>query len=207
MLNLCKYYGNYFSINSFHSIFAFEIPIKKNLMNTTKWFINSNQSDFLIRARHSIIAYLGSSINKFNGTIVLTNNELTDASIEFVVDVNKKEGKLEHIDSHLKLNDLFDSEQNPTVSFKSSSFERINSDINFLKGQLTVNNITKTVELDAKITQYENNNGISKVLFEIIGNINRRDFGLFSNFNIQNGGLLTGPDINLIANLEFTTKN
>ena len=176
-------------------------------MNTTNWSINSQQSDFLIRARHSIIAYLASSINKFNGTIEVLDDELVDASIEFILDVNKKEGKLEHIDSHLKLNDLFDAEQNPTVRFKSTSFEKINSDINFLKGQLTVNNITKTVELDAKITQVEKENGFSKVLFEIIGTINRRDFGLFQNFNIQNGGVLTGPEINLIANLEFTSKN
>lgn len=174
-------------------------------MNTTQWSINSNQSDFLIRARHSIIAYLASSMNKFNGSIEVLNDELVDASIEFILDVNKKEGKLEHIDSHLKLNDLFDAEQHPTVSFKSTSFEKINSDINFLKGQLTVNNITKTVELDAKITQMENSNGFSKVLFEIMGTINRSDFRLFSNSNIQNGGVLIGSDINLIANLEFTT--
>ena len=176
-------------------------------MITTQWSINSNQSDFLIRARHSIIAYLASSMNKFNGSIQVLNDELVDASIEFILDVNKKEGKLEHIDSHLKLNDLFDAEQHPTVSFKSTSFEKINSDINFLKGQLTVNNITKTVELDAKITQMEKNYGFSKVLFEIMGTINRSDFRLFSNSNIQNGGVLIGSDINLIANIEFTTKN
>jgi len=176
-------------------------------MNTTNWSINSQQSDFLIRARHSIIAYLASSINKFNGSIEVLNDELVDASIEFVVDVHKKEGKLEHIDSHLKLNDLFDAEQHPTVSFKSTSFEKINADINFIKGDLTVNNITKTVELDAKIVDFETRNGFSKVIFEIIGQINRRDFKLFSNTNVENSGLLIGSNINLMANIEFTSKN
>lgn len=176
-------------------------------MNTTKWSINSNQSDFLIRTRHAIIAYLASSINKFNGSILVENDELVDASIEFIVDVNKKEGKLEHIDSHLKLNDFFDAEQYPTLSFKSTSFEKINANINFLKGQFTINNITKIVELDAKITEIESNNGFSKLLFEIIGNINRRDFDLYSNFNIQNSGLPTGSDINLTASIEFTKNN
>ena len=174
-------------------------------MNTTKWFVNTNQSDLLIKARHSIIAYLGSSINKFNGSIEVINNELTDASIEIIIDVNKKEGKIEQIDSHLKLNDLFDSEQHPMVSFKSTSFEKINSDINFLKGDLTVNNITKTVELDAKIVNIESINGLSKVLFEIFGQINRRDFNLFSNSNIENSGLLIGSNISLTANLEFSS--
>jgi len=183
---------------------SYKIPPQ---MNTTNWSINSQQSDFLIRARHSIIAYLASSINKFNGSIEVLNDELVDASIEFVVDVHKKEGKLEHIDSHLKLNDLFDAEQHPTVSFKSTSFERINADINFIKGDLTVNNITKTVELDAKIVDFESRNGFSKVIFEIIGQINRRDFKLFSNANVENSGLLIGSNINLMANIEFISKN
>ena len=85
-------------------------------MTAAKWRVDSNQSDVLFKARHSIIAYLGNSINEFNGSIVVTNDELTDASVEFVVDVNKKKGKLEHIYSHLKLNDVFNREQYPTLS-------------------------------------------------------------------------------------------
>jgi hypothetical protein len=33
--------------------------------------------------RHSIIAYLGGSINSFGGYIDIENNEIEDASIEF----------------------------------------------------------------------------------------------------------------------------
>lgn len=176
-------------------------------MTIAKWNLNTNQSDFMIRAKNSIIAYLDSSFNKLSSAIDIVNNQLTNANIEFVLDVNKKEGKLEHIDSNLNLKDFINSNQYPLVTFKSTSFEKVNDDINFVKGSLTINNITKVVELDAKIAALESNNESSKVLLEITGEINRKDFGLYSNSNQENSGLLIGSNINITANLEFETNN
>ena len=175
-------------------------------MTNTKWNLNVNQSDFMVRAKNSIIAYMDSSFNQLSSTIDIVNNQLTHANLEFVLDVNKKEGKLEHIDSNLKLRDYMNLSEYPLVEFKSISYEKINDDINFVKGYLTINNITKIVELDAKIVELENTNNSSKVLVEIIGEINRQDFGLFSNSNLENNGLLIGYNLNLTANLEFTTN-
>ena len=175
-------------------------------MTPTKWNLNVNQSDFMVRAKNSIIAYLDSSFNQLSSSIDIVNNQLTNANLEFVLDVNKKEGKLEHIDCHLKLKDYMNLSEYPLVVFKSISYEKINDTINFVKGYLTINNITKVVELDAKIVESEYNKDSSKVLVEIIGEIKRQDFGLFSNFNVENNGLLIGYNLSLTANLEFTTN-
>ena len=176
-------------------------------MTNTKWNLNVNQSDFMVRAKNSIIAYMDSSFNQLSSSIDIVNNQLTNANLEFVLDVNKKEGKIEHIESNLKLRDYMNLSEYPLVEFKSISYEKINDSINFVKGYLTINNITKVVELDAKIVELENTNDSSKVLIEIIGEINRQDFGLFSNSNLQNNGLLVGYNLNLTANLEFTTNS
>ncbi|MFV8268815.1 YceI family protein [Flavobacterium sp. GT2N3] len=170
----------------------------------TKWTVDSNQSDVLIKMRHSIIAYLAGSINKFNGHIDLQDNEIEDASIEFTLNVNTKDAKLEKIDTHLGLNDLFDIKEYPIISFKSTSFEKINKNINFLKGNLTIKNITKVVELDAEFIGIHSCNGDQKAAFEITGQINRKDFGLHFNSFIQTGGLALGQDIKFMANLELT---
>ena len=107
----------------------------------------------------------------------------------------------------MNLKDFINSNQYPLVTFKSTSFEKVNNDINFVKGNLTINNITKVVELDAKIAALESNNQSSKVLLEIIGEINRKDFGLYSNSNQESNGLLIGSNINITANLEFEIIN
>ena len=168
---------------------------------TKKWNINSNQSDVLIKTKHSIVAYLPGENNNFNGYINLKNNEIEDATLSFSLDVNNRDSKLEQIDTHLQLNDFFDINEFPIISFKSTSFQKVNNHINFIKGYLTIKNITKVIELDAELIDCDNKN---KAAFEITGQINRKDFGLTSNSFNQNGGLSIGQEIKLIANLEFS---
>jgi polyisoprenoid-binding protein YceI len=176
-------------------------------MTTEKWTVDSSQSDVLIRSKHSIVAYLANSINKFDGTIAVKNNQLEDASIEFLIDINSKEGKLEQFDVNLKLIDFLDTNKYPSIRFKSIAFEKINSTTNFLKGYLTINNVTKIIELDAELISLETRNGISKALFEVNGTINRKDFGLTPLAFNEAYGMAVGQELNLAANLEFHSNN
>jgi polyisoprenoid-binding protein YceI len=170
---------------------------------TTQWTINSSQSDVLIKTRHSSTSYLAGATHQFKGHIAIENDEIEDVEIEFSLDVNNKDTKPEQTDSSLKTDPFLDISEYPSISFKSTSFQKINKNINFLKGNLTIQNITKVVELDAELIDINDYNGDRKAAFEITGAINRKDFGLSSNSFNQIGGLATGQDIKLIANLEF----
>lgn len=176
-------------------------------MTNIKWNLNANKSDFMVKAKKSSIAYLDSSFDQFTSSIAIENNQLTNANLEFVLDVNKKEGKFEHFATNLKLREYLNTSEYPFVTFKSISYEKINSDINFVKGYLTINNITKIVELDAKIVALENSKSTAKVLVEILGEINRQDFGLISPSNSGNQVIHTGYNLNLLAHLEFTANS
>lgn len=170
----------------------------------TTWTLDSSQSDVLIKMRHSIIAYLGGTTNKFDGYVNIENNEIEDASVEFSLDVNNKNDSFQQIDTYLQLQDLFDVNEHPIISFKSTSFQKVNNNINFFKGDLTIRDVTKVVELEAEFIGINSYNGDKKVAFEIKGDIKRQDFGLDYHSYNQNGGLALGKDIKLIANLEFS---
>lgn len=169
----------------------------------TKWAIDSNQSDVLIKSRHAIIAYLSGPVNKFNGYVYIQDDEIKNASVEFSLHVDRDETKLEQIDINMRLKDFFDIKSYPIISFKSTSFEKVARNINFLKGNLTVQNITKYVELDAELISINTYNGDKKAAFEITGQINRNDFGLAFHSFSQANGLPIGHDIKFIANLEL----
>ncbi|OXA92724.1 YceI family protein [Flavobacterium hercynium] len=169
----------------------------------TTWTIDSSQSDVLIKMRHSIIAYMGGTTNKFDGYVNIENNEIEDASVEFSLDINNKADSFQQIDTHLQLNDLFNVNEHPIISFKSTSFQKLNNNINFFKGDLTIKDVTKVVELDAEFIGVNTYDGKKKVAFEITGSIKRQDFGLDYNSFSHNGGLALGKDMKLIANLEF----
>jgi polyisoprenoid-binding protein YceI len=167
-------------------------------ISATKWTIDSTQSDILIKARRSLIAYIAGSINKFKGHINIHEDAIEDASIEFCLDVNNTGYEPGKTNTHLRPNEF------PYINFKSTSFQKINNNINFLKGELTINNITKVVELDAEFIGIRTSDGVQKAVFEVVGQINRKDFGLPSNTRRQTRGLTLGRDINLIASLEFS---
>jgi len=169
-----------------------------------EWAIDSNESDVLIKSRRSLIDYMSGSKNNFKGRVAIQDNELEDASIEFLLNVNNKDAKSEQKRSDLKLIDFFETDESPVIQFKSTSFQKVNKNINFLKGNLTIKNITKVVELEAEFIGINTLNGVRKASFEVIGNISRKDFGLNYNILSSNGGHPIGKDIKLIANLEFT---
>ena len=166
-----------------------------------EWEIDSNESDVLIKSRHSLIGYMAGNKNNFKGHVAIQNNEVEDASIEFSLNANNKEICPNRKNKDLKFIDLFEEDEAPSIQFKSTSFQKINKNINFLKGFLTIKNITKVVELDTEFIGFNNYNGVQKASFEITGNINRKEFGLNSH---THGGYPMGKDIKLIANLEFT---
>jgi polyisoprenoid-binding protein YceI len=169
-----------------------------------EWAIDSNESDVLIKSRHSLIGYMPGNKDNFKGHVAFQNNQVEDASIEFSLNVNDKEAYSIQKNKELQFIDLFDEDEAPEIKFKSTSFQKINKNINFLKGLLTIKNITKVVELDTEFIGFNNYNGVEKASFEITGSINRKDFGLNYNALSLNGGFPLGRDIKLIANLEFT---
>ena len=170
----------------------------------TTWTLDGAQSDVLIKLKHNVIAYLEGGTNTFDGYIDINNNIIEDASIAFLLDVNNKRKPLQQAKKHQNMTDLIDVHQFPIISFKSTSFEKITNNINFLKGNLTIQNVTKAVELDAEFIGFNAYNGHKKAAFEITGKINRKDFNISQNPFYSSGAPYKNQELKLIASLEFT---
>lgn len=168
----------------------------------TKWAIDADQSDVLIKMKNSTITYLGGETNHFNGFVAFDEDEVEDASLEFSLDRNTQTS--EKRGESVQIKNKIVSNKKPIIRFKSTSFQKIKNNINFFKGYLTIKEVTKMVELDAEFIGINNYNGAKKAAFEIKGNINRQDFGLDKNFNNSKDKLGFGKDLKLIANLEFS---
>jgi polyisoprenoid-binding protein YceI len=152
--------------------------------------------------KDTTITYLGGVTNHFDGFVSIDEDEIEDAQVAFFLDSNTFTSQKREESPQLKSNLL--SNKKPLIRFKSTSFQKIKNNINFLKGYLTIKDITKMVELDAEFIGIKHYNGSKKAAFEIKGNINRKDFGLDKNFNNSKGKLGFGKDLKLIANLEFS---
>ena len=168
----------------------------------TKWTIDSEQSDVLIKMKDSTITYLGGETNHFDGFVSIEEDQIEDASLEFFLDSNTFTSQ--KTSSSLQIKNNTTSKKKPLIRFKSTSFQKIKNNINFLKGHLTIKDITKMVELDAEFIGINNYNGSKKAAFEIKGDINRNDFGLDKDFNNSKEKFGFGKNLKLVANLEFS---
>lgn len=166
----------------------------------TTWTLDGAQSDVLIKLKHNVIAYLDGGNNTFDGHIDIDNNTIEDASIAFLLNVNT----IQERKKQYHMQEIIDIKHYPVISFKSTSFEKITNNINFLKGKLTIQNITRAVELDAEFIGFNAYNGHKKAAFEITGKINRHDFNIAKSDYPSYMQTNNGRELKLIANLEFT---
>lgn len=168
-------------------------------MNALSLQLNHTESDFLIKVRKKITSYLKNRVKKSSGYVIVKNNTIENVSLEFELEISKEN---EIRKNGIILNNIAISNEN-IISFKSLSFQKINPNINFIKGHLTINNITKVIELEAYTKIIKEKNEKSKVVFELIGEINKSDFSLGLNEKVRINGKAIGKQINIEGNFEF----
>ncbi|RZK79378.1 MAG: polyisoprenoid-binding protein, partial [Pedobacter sp.] len=76
----------------------------------TKWTVDPAHSFVNFSVRHMGISFVDGIFQKFDGTVTAAKADLTDAKINFTVDVNSISTTVEQRDKHLKSDDFFNAE-------------------------------------------------------------------------------------------------
>ena len=198
MLNFCKYYGNYLRFKSFHYTFA---PLNSITMQVLSLELDQNQSNFFIKVRKNIASYLKNKIQHSSGFVIINDNKVENVSLVFDLIIDD-ENSIKRFDSR----GFLKKKKNPFIHFESISFQRINDNISFIKGYLTINEITHIIELEAYVKTETQKRGTSKVVFDVVGDINKKDFGLGIDEQVSINGLAFGKNINIEGNFEFLSN-
>ncbi len=174
----------------------------------TKWIVDPTHSEVQFKIKHLVISTVTGSFNKFEGSAVTAqDNEFENADISFTIDVDSIYTNQAQRDEHLRTGDFFEAATYPTINFHSTSFTKKDDDAYKLKGNLTLKGVTKPVELDVEFGgAAKDPYGNLKAGFEIIGKINRKEFGLTYNALTETGGLALGEDVKLLANLQLAQQ-
>ena len=170
----------------------------------TKWALDAAHSEVHFKVKHLVISTVTGTFKKFDGSFEAETEDFSDVKIDFTLDVNSIDTNQEQRDAHLKSADFFDAEKYPQISFKSTSFKKINDDQYELLGDLTIKDVTKPIKLNAEYggsaTDFY---GSLKAGFEVTGKINRKEFGLTWNGVTEAGAIVVGEDIKLNINVQF----
>ena len=172
----------------------------------TKWVLDPTHSEVQFKVKHLVISTVTGSFKKFEGTLETENDDFTGAEVNISLDVDSIDTNQDQRDGHLKSADFFDAEKYPTITFKSTSFEKDGSDYT-LKGDITIKDVTKPITLTAEhggsATDFYGN---TKAGFDVVGKINRKDFGLTWDGITEAGSVVVSDEVKLIFNVQFAKQ-
>ena len=183
-------------------VFLFLVAISIGVASfaQTRWTVDPMHTFISFSVRHLGISFVEGSFNKFDGSVVAAKPDLTDAKINFTVDVNSISTGVEKRDMHLKSDDFFNAETYPNMTFESILNKKLNGNNYELSGKLTIRDVTRDVKF--KVTfggTTKDPQGNTRAGFSATTTINRLDYHV----KYDPTGTGVGKDVRISLNLEF----
>jgi len=176
-------------------------------MATTKWAIDPTHSEIGFKVKHMMFTNVSGKFGTYDATIVTDDDNFENASMEFSADINSIDTNNTDRDNHLKSADFFDADNHPKLTFKASSFTKIDDHNYELIGDLSIKGVTKTVKFPVEFSGLMKDPwGNTKAGLNIDGKINRKDWELNWNSALETGGVLVGEEVKLNIELQLAKQ-
>lgn len=173
---------------------------------TESWTIDKSHSSAEFKVRH-LMANVGGRFNDFGAVIHLDRTNASNSSVEFTIQATSIDTGNRNRDEHLRSPDFFDVAKFPTITFKSTSIKERSKDLYDVTGDFTMHGVTKRITLPVQFLGFGRGpGGGEKAGFEINTTVNRKDYGVVWNRNLDEGGVLLGDDVKVTINLELNKK-
>jgi len=119
--------------------------------------------------------------DKWEADVVFDPANIESSSFKITIEAASINTRVQKRDDHLRSKDFFEVEKYPQITLVSKKVSKSGDQKYNVTADLTLHGVTK--QIDVPITQvfYENNRGRFRALFEI----NRRDFGIIYNSNMN----------------------
>ena len=172
-----------------------------------QWRIDTGHSAANFSVRHNVVSTVRGKLGPISGVIEYDGKDIKSVKADVTIDVTKINTQNEGRDNHLRRDDFFNTEQYPTMTFKSKRVEP-GSDGRFkLVGDLTIRDKTNEVVLDVE--------GPSPIMKSQRGvltgatattKISRKAYGVLWN-NLIESMPVVGDEVTVTIDLELTRPN
>lgn len=168
--------------------------------DTATFNIDKGHSELTFRIRH-LMGRVSGTFTDWKGTITGDPVAWSGGSTEIVIQTTSIDTRLEKRDTHLRSADFFDAADFPQITFRSTSVAVTGNEVT-LTGDLTIRGVTMPVVLAGEFLGTTGDGAKQRVGFHVTGKINRMDYGVAWNRNLETGGVLLGDDVELDISVE-----
>lgn len=175
-------------------------------VNAQTWTVDKAHSKVGFTVTHLLLSEVDGNFKTFDAKITAAKPDLSDAVFDLTADVSSIDTDNDRRNEDLKSPNWFDAAKYPTLTFKSTSFKKIEGKKYKATGNLTMHGVTKPVTFDVTMNGPVINESPrgkqEKAGFKINGMLKRSDFALGSSNTAT-----VGDEIELKANGEFTKQD
>lgn len=159
------------------------------------------------KVRH-IFTNVPGRFSQVEGKILLDEKNLANSSVEATIPAASIFTNNEKRDNHLRSEDFFWVEKHPNITFKSRKIVPGEGDAFQIVGDLTIRGVTKEVTLDAEKLGVVDAGPMmgTRAGFEAKTTINRKDYGILWNMNLDKGGVVLADEVEIALNVEAVHK-
>lgn len=168
---------------------------------TGTWSIDQTHSKVGFAVKHMGVSTVRGEFREFEGTIEI-GEDLESSRVHGTVQVASVDTNQKQRDEHLRSADFFGAEDNPELRFESTRIEAIDEETLKIVGDLTMNGVTREVELDAEIlgtgvgSEDEERLGI-----EATAKLSRRDFEMRFDAALGSGNAVVSDKVKLALDI------
>lgn len=175
---------------------------------TTTWQIDPAHTAAGFAVKHLMISTVRGQFKGVNGTVVWDDQDITKSTIDVTIDAKTVDTSEPKRDEDLRSDRFFDTAKYPTITFKSKKIENVSAGKLKVTGDLTIHGVTKEVVLDVEgpSNPIKDPWGNTRVAANATTKVNRQDYGVKWNANMDGGGVVVGDDVNITIDLEMVKK-
>jgi len=178
------------------------------LSASSSWRIDPQHTSAQFAVKHLMISTVRGEFHNVTGTIAWDDQDITKSVVDVTIDATTVDTREPKRNDHLKSPDFFDVAKYPTMTFKSKRVEQVAPGKLKIMGDLTIHGVTKEVVLDVAgpTAAIKDPWGNARVAASAMTKINRQDFGVKWNANIDGGGVVVGDDVDITIDLEMVKQ-
>jgi polyisoprenoid-binding protein YceI len=164
-----------------------------------KWVLGTDHSSATFAVRHMMVTWVQGIFTKVSGTLAFDPLNVPAAEVQVEIEAGSLFTGVDRRDNHLKSADFLEVQKYPTITFKSTRVEPVALDRAWVHGDLTIRGVTRSVVLDARWSgpAHFNDEGTlyTSFGFRAETRINREDFGMVWNTEMEQGGFMVGKHV------------
>jgi polyisoprenoid-binding protein YceI len=172
-----------------------------------RYQIDSAHASAQFKVRHLMVSHVRGELGTVSGELQLDPSDVSRSEVRVSIDARAIDTRHPERDAHLRSADFLDVENYPAVIFESTRVSSSAGGELEVTGNLSIRGVTRPVALAVDLSEAVTDPwGNVKRGVTATARINRKDFGVSWNANMDAGGVVVGDQVDITIELELVRK-